>query len=423
MKILGIITEYNPFHNGHLYHLNKALQLTKADYVICIMSGNFVQRGEPAFLNKWDRTKMALKAGVDLVIELPSSYTLRSAEYFAYGGVQLLNKTGVVDQLVFGSELGKTAPLFKIAEFLATEPPLLSKLIKKELSKGISFPQARAKALSTYFKQNNIDLKVEKIINNPNNILGIEYIKALINTKSNIEALAIKRKQAKYHQESIESKIASATAIRKRILNSSNLDFLNQVVPPASKTIISKAHSANKNPITLENFQLPILTLLRQLSAKELEQIEDVSEGLANRIIKAAEQASCLSTLIKSIKTKRFTRTRIQRILTHLLLGLKKTELAEFDQNQGPQYLRVLGFLKSSQKLLKLLKKNSQLPLITNVAQYYKSNHSPNSVLEKMLAKDIQATNIYSLAYNNAKYRQSGQDYRAPIILKNPKKQ
>jgi len=424
MKVVGLITEYNPFHNGHLYHLNKSIEVSNADYVVCIMSGNFVQRGEPAIIDKWTRTEMALKNGVDLIIELPVTYALRSAEYFAYGSIQLLNKTGIVNKIVFGSEIGNIKPLLEISEVLAYEPDQLSNLIQEELQTGISFPEARANALQKYFtkfKNSSSSKQFKTILNNPNNILGIEYIKALIRTDSSIQPLTIKRKDANYHQTEIKGKITSATAIRKAILNNKELQNLDNVVPSHSYKILNESLMQNKGPISLNDFELSILTLLRRISSNQLQKIEDIIGGLENRIKDAANQTASLNKLISLIKTKRFTQTRIQRILIHLLLDLKKSLLQEFDKNGGPQYLRILGFTEKGQDLLKIMKDKAELPVVNRTANHYKNNYQPNSLKEKMLAYDIKATDIYSLAYMNKEYCHAGQDYKQPIILKNSK--
>lgn len=422
MKILGIITEYNPFHNGHLYHFNKSVEITEADYTVCVMSGNFMQRGQPAIIDKWHRTRMALRAGIDLILELPITYALRSAEYFAHGAIQILNKTGIVNKLVFGSELGEIDPLILLGKKLATEPPALSNLIQEELKTGCSFPQARANALIKYFAKlkTNLDTKkIKEIINNPNNILGIEYIKALIKTNSQIQPLTIKRQGANYHQTEIKNEITSATAIRKQILKNNSIEKMNRVLPEFSQQILKEAIQQKKGPVSLNDFEFPILTLLRKTPATKLTKIEGITGGLENRIKDAARQATSLPELIKLIKTKRFTRTRIQRILLHLLLGLNKNMLNQFDNNAGPQYLRILGFSQSGQKLLKLMKEKSKLPIINRVANHYQSKYTPNSLKEKMLAAEIKASNIYALSYDNPEFRQGGQDYTQPIILKN----
>jgi predicted nucleotidyltransferase len=422
MKVLGIITEYNPFHNGHLYHLNRSLELSNADYTVCVMSGNFVQRGKPAIINKWDRSMMALKAGVDLILELPTVYSLRSAEYFAYGSVQTLNKTGIVDELIFGSELGEINPLIELGEVLAKEPEELSNLIQTELKSGSSFPEARANALAKYFANQKKTLEpeqVKSIINNPNNILGIEYIKALFRTNSEITPSTIERQGANYHQSKVKGRIASATAIRKKIIENQSIKPLNNVLATYSQNILKKSIQNEKAPISLNNFELPLLTILRRTTTNELKKIEGISGGLENRIKDAAHRATSLLKLISLIETRRFTRTRIQRILMHLLLNLKEELLNKFDNNGGPQYLRILAFSKKGQQLLSLIKENSKVPIINRLANHYKSHYPPNSLKKEMLAIDIKASDIYALAYNNPKFRQGGSDYTQPIILKN----
>ncbi|MGM0471085.1 MAG: nucleotidyltransferase [Bacillota bacterium] len=421
MKVAGIIVEYNPFHNGHLYHLQQSSQLSQADAVIAVMSGNFVQRGKPAIIDKWSRTKMALKAGVDLILELPLVYALRSAEHFAYGAIELLNKTEVVDNLIFGSEIGKIAPLREIGEVLATEPPQLSQLIQAQLDDGSSFPQARAQALQKYFLETETTFdhsQLAEIISNPNNILGIEYIKALVRTKSKIKPLTIKRCGADYHQTTIKGQIASATAIRNSLLSNRSLSSVKNSIPDYTYNLLLQAQKEGRTPIALQDFTLPLLTLLRRTTSSQLTAIEDVTGGLENRIKEAANNTACLTELINKIKTKRFTQTRIQRILLQFLLDLNQKLLHKFDQSGGPQYLRVLGFNQQGQQLLSLINKQSITPVISKVSNHYRSNYPPTTLSEEMLAMEVRATNLYSLAYNNPQLQISGQDYRPPVILK-----
>lgn len=422
MKVAGFITEYNPFHYGHKYHLEESLKLTGANYSICVMSGNFVQRGEPAITNKWSRTEMALNAGIDLILELPVTYALRSAEYFAYGAVQLLNKTGVVDQLVFGSEIGEINPLLTVGKILAEEPAELSNLIQTELKKGLSFPEARAKAVVNYIAQTNINLtptEIQEIIGNPNNILGLEYIKALSRSESFIQPLTIQRQGADYHQQDIETEIVSATAIRNRILSENMNHNLTTKIPAYTDSIIKKELKQSRAPISLQDFSLAVLSILRRTSKAELAKLEDVTAGLENRIKDAALKTGSLIELINLIKTKRFTQTRIQRILLQMLLNLKQKDLHKFDNAGGPQYLRVLGFNQQGRKLLSVISDKGSLPLINRIANHYQSSYPPQSLKEEMLAAEIRATDLYSLAYNNEEYRCGGQDYRKPVILEN----
>ena len=427
MKVLGIITEYNPFHNGHKIHLEKSLAKSNADATICVMSGPFLQRGTAAIVDHWARTKMALELGVDLVIQLPVSYSTRSAEYFAYGSVKLLEAANIVDSLCFGSELGTIKPLEFLGQLLAQEPKELSKLIQKELKTGASYPQARAKAILNYLEDNRINLNFPKqqltqILNNSNNILGLEYIKALTRLNSSITPLTIQRQGADYNSKSLEE-ISSATALREKIKFNYQQgkplinERLKNNLPHKTIEILEQEFSAHKGPIFTADFETQLLTLLRRISTAKLQEYEGVTGGLENRIKAAAQQACSWSELIDNIKTKRFTQTRIQRILTHLLLNLTKKDLEAFDQAEGPLYFRILGFNQQGKKLLHKIKNYGELPLISKVANYFKSSYQPQNKLQKMLSYDLKANNLYCLAAKNKKHRQGNIDYRQrPII-------
>jgi len=429
MKVLGIITEYNPFHHGHRLHIETSLEKSQADACICIMSGAFLQRGEPAIVNQWARTEMALKSGVDLVIQLPVSYSVRSAEYFAFGAIKLLEESKIVDSLCFGSELGEITPLEQIAKIIAGEPEEISREIKARLSKGDSYPLARSQALVGYIEANQkiFQSSIEKyiqILNNPNNILGIEYIKALIQLKSSIIPLTIKREGSGYHSQDIKT-LASASAIRSnlqknQIQNKELIDKrLKKALPTESCKILNREFQQGKGPIFYEDFSNSLLTLLRRVGRRDLKNFEDIIGGLENRIKDASIEAESLIKLISLINTKCFTQTRIQRILTQILLNLDQITLKKFDNSGGPQYLRVLGFNHKGRKLLKLIKEKSTLPLITKVANHYRSNQEATSLLQQMLSIDIKANNIYALAYPNKYFRRGNIDFRKqPIIIK-----
>ncbi len=423
MKILGIIAEYNPFHQGHKYHLNQSLAKTDAEATIAIMSGNFLQRGTPALINQFSRTEIALREGIDLVIQLPVSYTIRSAPNFAFGAVKLLDATGIVDYISFGSESGNLKVLTQLANLLTDEPERLSKLIKNNLTTGLSYPKSTAKAVITYLKENEKSLELKKYqqaLNSPNNILGIEYLKALNKLDSNILAVTVKRKGSKYHDQKIKS-FASATAIRNKIKVNKPENLSSEIkenLPTSSFQILQQELESNRGPIFFESFTQQILTLLRRINRQELNNYEDVAPGLNNRIKSAAKKATNLEELLNLIKTKCYTRSRIQRIISQVLIELKANILAEFDIHGGPQYLRVLGFTKQGQRLLRQIKAKSDIPIITKVADYYKSNYNLDTPLKKMLNIDIKANNIYNLAYPGQQYRCGGSDFRQhPIII------
>ncbi|AGB41373.1 putative nucleotidyltransferase [Halobacteroides halobius DSM 5150] len=427
MKVLGIITEYNPFHLGHKIHLQNSLNKSKADATICIMSGCFLQRGRPAIIDQWSRAKMALQVGVDLILQLPVVYSTRSAEYFAWAAVRSLEATKTVDYLSFGSESGNINSLKELGELLAKEPQQLSSLLQEKLKEGHSYPQARTKALTSYLKLKSSDFKVsptkaEEIINNPNNILGLEYIKALINLNSSITPLTIKREGADYYSNKLNN-IASGSAIRNRIKKNQQQNKplidqqIRQSLPNSTVEVLKNKFKDNLGPIFTNDFSQQLLTLLRRVDKNKLRNYENITGGLENRFKEAALKATSLQELINLIKTKRFTQTRIQRILIHLLLGLTKDQLTKFDTAYGPQYLRVLGFNQQGRQLLKLIKKKSNLPLITKVANHFKSKQTPRNLLQEMLEYDLLANDLYTLAYSNNKAKKGGVDFRQTPIL------
>ena len=419
MKVLGIVAEYNPFHNGHSYHLQESLRQTQADYAVCVMSGHFLQRGEPALLDKWARTQMALKAGIDLVIELPFAYAVRSAQDFAFGALTILEATGVVDYLSFGSELGELDKLQNLARILVKEPPELGILIRKELASGCPYPQAQARALQTLFPN------FSEEIWQPNNILALEYLKALIQLESQIQPVTIKRKQVQYHDLEISENFASATGIRELIKKgktrdlsfSETLEPIRPVVPESTLALLTEEFTLGKGPIFLEDFSQIILSSLRKSTPEEIAKYPDVIEGLEQRIKKKAHQATDLENLLVEIKTKRYTRTRIQRILIHHLLGFSSDLALLFKKAGGPQYLRILGVSSKGMNLLKEIRQKSTLPLIQKVTSYKKEKSSYSPALEKMLKLDFLASDLYCLAYPSHQYRKGGRDFYCSMSI------
>ncbi|MFW5988554.1 MAG: nucleotidyltransferase [bacterium] len=422
MSILGIITEYNPFHNGHLYHLQQSKKITGAEAVICIMNGNFVQRGRPAVTDKWSRTKMALANGVDLVIELPLIYGIRSAEYFAEGAVRLLGETNIVDNLVFGSEIGEIDPLAYLAEIFLDEPESYQKHLKKNLGKGFSFPEAREKALFAYLDScGNINLKldnalIQKVISEPNNILGIEYLKALKRYNIEITPLTIRRSHKNYHSQEVKSNLASATAIRKKIYNNKvNFSEIKYTIPSATMKILERDMNEGKIPIKREYLGILVLSSLRQMTSEQLTDFAEIDEGLANRMIDAAYKTGSLNQLISAVKTRAFTWTRVQRNLLHILFKLKSSQFKKTDY--GPGYFRVLGFTKNGEKLLTSIKRHSTLPIITQPAGYLKSKKQKSKdFLKRQLSFDILASDLYSLLYKEPEKRGGHLDFYNPVI-------
>ena len=312
-NVLGIIAEYNPFHNGHLYHLQQSKKLTNSDYTICIMSGNFVQRGDTSLLDKWTKTQMALENGIDLVIELPTLYATSSSENFALGAIKILNELKIVDFISFGSENCEIEVLNNIANVLYEEPKQFTSILSHELSKGISFPKARENALLMYL--NNIQ-KYSNVINQPNNILGIEYLKSLKKTKSTIIPMAIKREKVYYNSHNVVDEYASSTAIRQ-LLKHDAYDEIRCVMPDNSYLLMRNEIDRGNYITTLQTFEKEIFYKLRTMKTSEIANLPDVSEGLEFAIKNASNNCNNLYDLISSIKSKRYTQTRIQRILVY----------------------------------------------------------------------------------------------------------
>lgn len=413
MNIVGIVAEYNPFHNGHLYHLEKSKQITDSDFVIAVMSPNFVQRGAPALTDKWTRTQMALLSGVDLVIELPTPYACSSAEFFANASVSLLHHTGIVDYISFGSESNNIELLGCIANILNDEPTKFKELLRDNLQNGSTFPKARANALSEYCSSiSSLGISLQELkraISTPNNILGIEYIKALKKLNTNIVPMTLQRTAANYHDNSINGNIASATAIRHH-LETSALNSISNTVPSHSYNLLNKTNDQGSvNYTKLSEF----LNYRLLFSNKEdLRNIVGVAEGIENRILSVFTKTQTLDEMIAGIKSKRFTQTAIQRILMNIILQITKEDFYSFEDHGGPAYVRVLGFRRSSQMLLAKIKKESSLPLVMNVKRDY-PNLSP--IAKKMIDIEIRCTNIYSaLYYNDPRYNL---DLTHPIVI------
>jgi len=431
MKVLGIITEYNPFHNGHMYHLQQSKELCSADYTVCVMSGNFIQRGEPALVNKHARAEMALLSGVDLVIELPVVYAMSTAEFFASASVKILDSLGIVDYLCFGSESGNIEELDYVASILCHEPLSYKVSLKKYLDEGYSFPSAREKALTENLKKSSIDCN---ILSSSNNILGIEYLKAMKRLNSRIPPLTIGRIANSYNSEEITGSISSATSIRKLISKSNfyksgnsgekkgtdindsiyrNEDVLRNLVPEASARILLREFENGRGPVFPSHFEGILLAALRKMETEEISSLPYVIEGLENRIKTASEQAGTLDELIAGISTKRYPRTRIQRILFSVITGLTAKDLEDFNRNGGPQYIRVLGFNRKGRELLSLIKKSASLPIIVKTADW---KNSENALLRRMLKIESTATDIYVLGYSNPEFRKAGQEFTQNIV-------
>ena len=405
-KVLGVIAEYNPFHNGHLYHLQKSKELTNADYTIAIISGNFTQRGSTSVIDKWAKTQMALNNGIDLVIELPVLYSISSAENFADGAIKILSSLGIVDYLSFGSETSDIHLLNDISNILCDEPKDFKIALSEELKSGLSFPKARENALIKWFqlkdtisssKLKNNNSTIRDILSSPNNILGIEYLKALHKYNSSIKPVCISRYEADYNSTTITNNIASATAIRNLIL-SKDYNTIKNLIPTSSYSTLTNCLNDGHIVPSLSCFEKEIIYVLRKMDIEEIANLPDVSEGLEYTIKKATNSCNTLSELINLVKSKRYTSTRIQRILLYALLGITKDDM-EMSKNVLP-YVRVLGFNENGKFLLsEISAKNPDIALITSVKKFVDSNS--DKVLLNMFDKDVFATDVYSIAFDN----------------------
>lgn len=390
-KVLGVIAEYNPFHNGHFYHLENSKKLTNCDYSVAIMSGNFSQRGSTSLVDKWQKTKMALLSGIDLVIELPVLYSISSAENFADGAIKILNSLGIVDFISFGSESDDLYILDKIANILYSEPKEYKDFLSFYLKNGASFPKAREYALLKYVDDDDCS----NIISSPNNILGIEYLKALKKYNSSIRPVCIPRFKSEYNSNSFSENIASATAIRNLVKNK-DFDIIKDLVPSQTYSILMENINNGHFVPDLNIFEKEIIYILRKMSIEEIANLPDVSEGLEFVINSAVNVCNRLTDLLSLVKSKRYTQTRLQRIFLYALLGITKDDM-NISKNNLP-YVRVLGFNENGKRLVsEISKKGSEIQLVTSVKKFVDFNS--NSILKQLLDIDIFATNVYSIGF------------------------
>lgn len=410
MKVLGIVSEYNPLHSGHAYHIRASAEKTGSTHVICVMSGHFVQRGEPAVADKWVRAEMALLSGVDLVLELPVVFSCASAELFAYGAVRTLHHTRVVDCLSFGSEQGELGSLWRIASVLYDEPASYRELLKGFLSEGNSYAAAREKAVNRYLHG-----LPEGVLSQSNNILAIEYLKALKILHSTIQPTTVKRQGSAYQETEIASSFSSATAIRT-FLNSKGSPedpVLSANLPETSLRLLKQCIQRGRAPVFSESFAQTILYKIRTMNPEELKKTPDVKEGLENRLTACAMKAGTLEELVKQVTTVRYPSARIRRICANLLWGITKNRLQCILDDDTCGYLRVLGFNQKGRELLARISREGTLPLITKVSNY---RNQLSDISKEMFEYDIKATDTYVLGFPNAAERFGNQDFSTPIV-------
>jgi Predicted nucleotidyltransferase len=407
MKISGIIAEYNPFHNGHKYHIEETFRITGCDNVIVALSGNFVQRGEPAIVDKWTRTRCALLNGASVVIELPTLFCTAGAQYFAHSAVKLLNDTGIVDFLSFGSEMGNVSALKETAKILVNESPQLSAAIKRNLNNGLTYAVARQTALE------EITQKSHSFISSSNNILAIEYLKALYHINSDIIPITVKRLGNGYNSTNTDTAYPSASALRKAITDK-NIEVLTSAMPKNAHEIFSHAIQNGSAPIYLNNFSTPLNYCLRSKSPLELSKILDVTEGLENRILKSLATCYSVNEILNFVKTKRYSHTTLQRALLHILLDIKSDTITHYKQSGYCPYIRVLGFRKDKQHLLTSLMQNASIPIITNVKRG-ESHLCENG--KHLFNLEKKATDLYFMTAPSQQHRNINKEYTTPMVI------
>jgi len=395
MKICAIICEYNPLHYGHLYHIQKAKELSGCDAVMCIQAGNFTQRGEPAITNKYVRSRMALEAGADIVVQIPTAYCCSSAEIFALAGVKIANSFDNVTHLAFGCETENFELLKEIAEYFAKEPKEYKEALKKYLNEGNSLPVSRQKAIEELIKEDKVEFseitETLNILTKPNNILAIEYLKALYNTKSKIEPVFTTRSNSDYNSADLNGKDSSATAIRTRLLKKQKVSSIKKLIPSFSYKLLKE--NVNK-------YGLPDMDLYNDLSsyvvktssAEEIKNVYDVSEGIQNRFIESAQKFKDFNELLLDVKTKRYTYTRLKRIVLRLLLKINKDIVSQIYKMDKLPFIKVLAFNANKTELLSNV--NADTNLIIRNSNIVKS---PSDEYRTLADIEDRANAVYNM--------------------------
>lgn len=380
MKIAGIVAEYNPFHNGHKYHIEKTKELTGADHVVAVMSGNYVQRGETSILSKWARAEAAVENGVDLVLELPTVWSIARAQDFAAGAVSILNSLGCVDNISFGSECGDIDVLTKTAEVL--EDRAVINRMKDNLEIGMSFAGARAEAVRTLHGDIYYD-----ILNEPNNTLGVEYIIANSKCDEKAQMITVQRKGAAHDSIIRSENFASASEIRKMILSDDS--SWSRFVPQSVVDIFKREEDKRTGPTPYSKLEFSILCCMRQLRAEDIAETPDVSEGMENRIHDAALRAGTLEDLFSMAKTRRYPHARIRRIVLAAFLGFTKEQCGGL-----PPYIKVLAMNDKGKEILKEAKGKAALPIVTKASDI----DSLSERAKEIYSLEGMCTDVYSLA-------------------------
>lgn len=411
MKVCAVIAEYNPFHLGHAYHLKQARLLTDADYIIVVMSGNFVQRGEPALVDKYARTKAALSCGADLVLELPTCFSAGSAEYFARGAISMLDHLGMVDFLCFGSECSEIHFLSQFADIFLKEPEPYKKILLEKLKLGYSYPTARSNALVIAYPELAADISV---ISSPNNILGIEYIKALHRRRSLIHPVNIRRMGSDHRDQRLGPFHSSSRALRLAIQSDRSIEGLRSQMPEEAYSILMDYFDREK-PLFQDDFSTLLHYKLLSEQAKGYTDYLDITPDLSDKICKYVYQYTTFSEFCDLLKSKDMTYTRISRCLLHILLNITKDNMQFYIDNQDAiSYARLLGFREDAKPLLTVIDQKTSIPLITKMADADKLLTGGG---RHMFQQEVQITDIYSSIQAAKAGHKMYHEYTRPMIV------
>lgn len=406
----GIVAEYNPFHNGHRYQLRDAVEHTGADYTVVVMSGNFLQRGTPALIDKYRRTEMALRNGADLVLELPALYSASSAEYFATGAVTLLDKLGVVDYLCFGSECGDLDTLRQIADILCEEPVQYVSLLKQYVKHGFSYPIARTTALIQYCPELS---KNRDVLSSANNILGIEYLKTLRRRNSGMKSYTTRRSSNNYHDRMPGAQYSSSMALRQAIYDHRDWSMLESQMPGPAYEILADALSAGQL-LQLNDLSAQLIYKLVMEADAGYSSYLDVSEDLSDRILKHLYEFTNFRNFCDLLKTKDLTYTRISRCLMHILLNVSDADMDGYRQADYIKYARVLGFRRDAEELFTAIKQNARIPLLTKLADAERILDQQGMLI---LQKELCVNAVYESAAAVKFGRPMGNEYQRPLVI------
>lgn len=409
MRAVGLITEYNPFHNGHLHHLQESLRLAEAEVAVAVMSGHFLQRGEPALFDKWTRAEMALRAGVDLVVELPYPWACNSAPWFARGAVQALNALGGIDALCFGSEAGALDPLQRCAELLQRREVELDHATAKLLRQGIPYPAAREQVVASWSGAATL----ATVLASPNNILGIAYLRALAQTGSAMVPLTIPRKNVGYHDPHPgEEGIASATALRRLLAADQTIaEYIPYSILPLVTDALSQGAMADEGHL----HRLLQGRIFR--GAESLRSLYLVEDGIEQRLFAAALGSDSLTALVDAVKSRQLTRTRVQRLLCHLLNEASATEMAA-SLGSGPLYLHLLAASPRGRSYLSASRKHRSLPLLGNYSRalaqlkrHYGAATATFELARRQLELELRASRNYTLLQRRGQGGERNRDF------------